>query len=85
MAFRFVVSRVTPVDRGEFERIRDVLASTDVDEPLSASEIVAVLEAHDVEVESTHRVATVLGRHAESGAVEVMGEDPPYRYRVVEA
>lgn len=76
---------MTPVDSGEFERIRDVLASTDVEEPLSASEIVAVLEDHGVEVTSTHRVATVLGREAQSGAVEVVGEDPPYRYRVLDA
>ena len=79
-----VRTRVTPVDRGEFERIRDVLAHADVEEPLSASEIVAVLSEHDVDVESTHRVATVLGRRAASGAVEVVGEDPPYRYRFVD-
>lgn len=76
--------RVTPVDRGEFERIRDVLTEADVEGPLSASEIVAVLGAHGVDVESTHRVATVLGRRAESDAVEVVGEDPPYRYRFVD-
>lgn len=75
---------MTPVDRGEFERIRDVVASADVDEPLSASEIVAVLDEHGVDVDSTHRVATVLGRRAESGAVEVVGDDPPYRYRFVD-
>ena len=79
-----VRSRVTPVDRGEFERIRDVLVSADVDEPLSASEIVAVLDEHGVDVDSTHRVATVLGRRAESGAVEVVGDEPPYRYRFVD-
>nr|WP_193570671.1 hypothetical protein [Halorubellus sp. JP-L1] len=60
------------------------MASAGVDEPLSASEIVAVLDEHDVDVESTHRVATVLGRRAESGAVEVVGDDPPYRYRFVD-
>lgn len=76
--------RVTPVDRGEFERIRDVVTEADVEGALSASEIVTVLEAHGVDVESTHRVATVLGRRAESGAVEVVGEDPPYRYRFVD-
>jgi hypothetical protein len=75
---------VTPVDRGEFERIRDVLTEADVDGPLSASEIVTVLAEHGVDVESTHRVATVLGRRADSGAVEVVGEDPPYRYRFVD-
>ena len=55
-----------------------------MDGPLSASEIVAVLAEHGVDVESTHRVATVLGRRADSGAVEVVGEDPPYRYRFVD-
>jgi hypothetical protein len=79
-----VCLRVTPVDRGEFERIRDVVIEADVEEPLSASEIVAVLREHGVDVESTHRVATVLGRRADSGAVEVVGEDPPYRYRFVD-
>ncbi|WP_323675448.1 hypothetical protein [Halorubellus sp. PRR65] len=74
---------MTPVDHGEFERIRDVLASAGIEEPLSASEIVAVLDERGVDVDSTHRVATVLGRRAESGAVEVVGEDPPYRYRFV--
>jgi hypothetical protein len=76
--------RVTPVDHGEFERIRDVLVNAGVDEPLSASEIVNVLEAHGVDVDSTHRVATVLGRRATSDSVEVVGDTPPYRYRFVE-
>jgi len=84
MTFAGVRSRVTPVDRGEFERIRDVVTEADVDGPLSASEIVAVLAEHGLDVESTHRVATVLGRRAESDAVEVVGEDPPYRYRFVD-
>jgi hypothetical protein len=75
---------VTPVDSGEFERIRDVLTEADVEGPLSASEIVAVLREHGVDVESTHRVATVLGRRADSGGVEVVGADPPYRYRFVD-
>ena len=60
------------------------MTEADVEGALSASEIVAVLEAHGVAVESTHRVATVLGRRADSGAVEVVGEDPPYRYRFVD-
>ena len=84
MLFARVRVRVTPVDHGEFERIRDVLVSAGIDEPLSASEIVAVLDEHGVDVDSTHRVATVLGRRAESGAVEVVGENPPYRYRFVD-
>lgn len=85
MAVAVVDSSVTPVDRREFERIRDVLASADVEGPLTASEIVDALEANDVSVESAHRVATVLGRRADTDAVEVVGEEPPYRYRVRDA
>ncbi|WP_256296763.1 hypothetical protein [Haloarchaeobius salinus] len=67
--------------QGEFERIRTVLAEADADEPLSAREIVRLLEEHDIEIDSPHRVATVLGRHAETGDVEVI-RSQPYRYRV---
>ena len=61
----------------EFERIRGVLA--DAEEPLTAREILALLD--DDEIESTHRVATVLGRWARRGEVEVI-TDNPYRYRL---
>lgn len=67
--------------RREFERIRSVLGQADVEEPLTANEIVDVLEDHDVEIDSPHRVATVLGRRADYGEVEVI-QDRPYRYRV---
>jgi len=67
--------------QSEFERIRTVLAEADGDEPLSAREIVQLLEDHDIEIDSPHRVATVLGRHAEAGEVEVI-RSQPYRYRV---
>ncbi|MFD1647445.1 helix-turn-helix domain-containing protein [Haloarchaeobius litoreus] len=67
--------------QGEFERIRTVLAEADTDEPMSAREIVRILEEHDLEIDSPHRVATVLGRHAERGDVEVI-RSQPYRYRV---
>lgn len=67
--------------RREFERIRTVLSEADVDGPLTAREIVDLLEDHDVEIDSPHRVATVLGRRADYGEVEVI-QDRPYRYRV---
>jgi predicted Zn-ribbon and HTH transcriptional regulator len=65
---------------GEFERLRGVLA--DSDEPLTAREILAVLDDAD-EFDSAHRVATVLGRHAERGEVEVVRGNP-YRYDLAE-
>lgn len=67
--------------RTEFERIRSVLDQADVEGPLTAREIVDVLDEHGVEIESPHRVATILGRRADHGEVEVI-HDQPYRYRV---
>jgi len=69
------------VPKGEFERIRSVLASADVEGPLTAREILEVLDDHGEEFESAHEVATVLGRRAETGDVEVI-RDQPYRYRL---
>jgi predicted Zn-ribbon and HTH transcriptional regulator len=69
--------------RGEFERIRSVLAEADPEEPLTAREIRTLLAEHGEDVESAHRVATVLGRRAEEGEIEVV-EDQPYRYRLTE-
>ena len=66
--------------RGEYERIRSVLERADHDEPLTAREILSILEEHGEEFDSAHRVATVLGRRAETGEVEVI-RDQPYRYR----
>lgn len=66
--------------RGEFERIRAVLQEADRDEPMTAREILALLESHGESFESAHQVATVLGRFAESGDVEVI-RGHPYRYR----
>jgi len=63
----------------EFERIRSVLSAADAEGPLTAREICSLLEEHGEEVDSAHRVATVLGRHAQSGEVEVI-RDQPYRY-----
>jgi hypothetical protein len=65
---------------GEFKRIRSVLREADPDGPLTAREILELAEEHGEEFESAHRVATVLGRWAERGAVEVI-RDQPYRYR----
>lgn len=67
------------IHRGEFERIRSVLEEADTDEPLTAREILQLLEEHDEEFDSAHRVATVLGRRAQTGEVEVI-RDQPYRY-----
>lgn len=74
---------------GEFEPLRGVLA--EADEPLTAREILASLEERGADHEepaeaverfdNPHRVATVLGRWAERGEVEVIGESP-YRYRL---
>ena len=68
------------IRHGEFERIRSVLEQADADEPLTAREILDLLEEHGEEFDSAHRVATVLGRQAQRGDVEVI-RDQPYRYR----
>ncbi|MES3160427.1 MAG: hypothetical protein PPP55_02520 [Halorubrum sp.] len=62
----------------EYERLHGVLA--EADEPLTAREILALLDDTDG-IDSPHRVATVLGRWAEHGDVEVITERP-YRYRL---
>lgn len=64
----------------EFERIRSVVAEADVDGPLTAREILALLEEQEEAFESAHEVATVLGRQAEAGGVVIV-RDQPYRYR----
>ena len=71
------------VPRGELERIRSVLEEAEHDGPMTAREILDVLEEHGEEFESAHRVATVLGRHARDGDVEVI-RGQPYRYRFVD-
>ncbi|MFW6018334.1 MAG: hypothetical protein ACOCPX_05890 [Halapricum sp.] len=68
------------IRHGEFERIRSVLEQADADEPLTAREILDLLEEHGEDFDSAHRVATVLGRRAQHGDVEVI-RDQPYRYR----
>jgi predicted Zn-ribbon and HTH transcriptional regulator len=67
------------IRHGEFERIRSVLEDVDADGPLTAREILNLLEEHDEAFDSAHRVATVLGRRAQTGEVEVI-RDQPYRY-----
>jgi len=67
------------VRQRDFERIRAVLDEADAEEPLTAREILDLLDEHGEEFDSAHRVATVLGRHAQSGDVEVI-RDQPYRY-----
>ncbi len=67
------------VRRGEFDRIQSVLSEVDPQEPLTAREILKLLKAHGEELDNPHRVATVLGRHADDGGVEVI-EDYPNRY-----
>lgn len=66
--------------RGEFERIRSVLEEAETDQPMTAREILQLLEEHGEEFDSAHRVATVLGRRAQTGEIEVI-RDQPYRYR----
>jgi hypothetical protein len=67
------------IRHGEFERIQSVLEDADADGPLTAREILDLLEAEGEEFDSAHRVATVLGRRAQTGEVEVI-RDQPYRY-----
>jgi len=62
----------------KYEQLRGVLS--EADEPLTAREILTLVEERD-EFESAHRVATILGRWAEKGDVEVL-QGSPYRYRL---
>lgn len=65
----------------EFDRIRSVLEAADATEPLTAREILELLEEHGEDFESSHRIATVLGREAERGDIEVV-QERPYRYKI---
>lgn len=67
--------------RPEYERIRVALEQSDVEGPLTAREIVDVLDEYGIEIDSPHRVATILGRRARHGDVEVI-DGQPYRYQV---
>jgi len=66
---------------GEFERISDAVRSAPVEGPLTASEIVELIEQTESDPPSAHRIATVLGKHAHYGQVEVI-RGQPYRYRL---
>ena len=66
--------------RDEFECIQQVVSEVGAEQPLTAREICQLLEENGVEVDSAHRVATILGRRARQGEVEVI-RDQPYRYR----
>ena len=70
------------VRRAEYERIAAVLREVDPEDPLTAREIRDLLEEHGVEVESAHRVATVLGRWADDADDLDVIHDHPYRYRI---
>lgn len=65
----------------ELATIRAVVTEADADQPLTAREILALLEERGMDFESAHQVATVLGRGARTGDVEVI-ESSPYRYRL---
>ncbi|MDS0283673.1 hypothetical protein [Haloarcula onubensis] len=71
------------IRHGEFERIQSVLDDADADGPLTAREILELLEDEGEEFDSAHRVATVLGRRAQTGEVEVI-RDQPYRYDITD-
>jgi len=62
----------------DVDQLRGVLAAAD--EPLTAREILAALEARgETGFESPHQIATVLGRWAERGEITV-DRRQPYRY-----
>jgi hypothetical protein len=67
--------------KGKFDRLRRVLAAAD--RSLTAREVFERLreEGLDDGFESPHTVATVLGRRARRGEIEVIAGDP-YRYRL---
>ena len=69
--------------RHEFDRIRTVVSQSEPDEPLTAREILGLLDEHGEGFESAHEVATVLGRQAQYGDVTVI-RSSPYRYELGE-
>ena len=64
--------------REQYDRLRQVLS--EAEHPLTAREVLSHLESED-EFDSAHGVATILGRLADYGDVDVL-EDSPYRYRL---
>ncbi|WP_049969709.1 hypothetical protein [Haladaptatus cibarius] len=72
----------------EFDRIQAVIADAGTDQPLTAREILTLLDEHGEHdenhvgtFESAHEVATVLGRQAQYGDVTVI-RSSPYRYQI---
>lgn len=61
----------------EFDQIKSVLEHAD--EPLTAREIV---ESAECELDSPHRVATILGTRAKYGDVDII-HSQPYRYQLI--
>ena len=62
------------------DQLQGVLATAD--EPLTAREILSVLEAHgETDFESPHQIATVLGRLAQRGEITVQPHQP-YQYQL---
>ncbi|WP_266078367.1 hypothetical protein [Haladaptatus caseinilyticus] len=66
-----------------FDRIRAVISKTGADDPLTAREILSLLNDHDEEFESAHEIATVLGRQAQFGDVTVI-RTSPYQYELAD-
>lgn len=67
----------------EFSEIESVLADAGDEESLTAREIFVVLKARGLEYKNVHQIATVLGRAAQAGHVDVTPSSP-YRYRIRE-
>lgn len=67
--------------RPEFEQIAAVLRDEQPEQALTAREILALLKERGKEFESAHRIATILGRGAQFGEIEVI-QASPYRYQV---
>jgi hypothetical protein len=64
-----------------FDHLATVLA--EADEPLTAREIRDRLRSQGIEtLDSSYRVATVLGRAADRGAPIEVVDGSPYRYRL---
>jgi hypothetical protein len=68
----------------DLARIRSALREAGAEGPLTAREIREVAAEHGEEFESAHRVATVLGRWADTDAVRVV-RGQPYRYELEHA
>lgn len=67
----------------EFDRILTVLRAAEATDPLTAREILTLCDEHGASFDSSHEVATILGRRADAGDVDVI-RDQPYRYRLLQ-